>query len=89
MLKKKRHWKYVKINIKIKLENLKFGFFFDLLGHPMRLLYYILDYVPCFTVEYMDKFMLNVVEKMDGLGLKYCENDIDKYYDLPCSFVEF
>ncbi len=55
----------------------------------MRLLYYILDYVPCFTVEYMDKFMLNVVEKMDGLGLKYCENDIDKYYDLPCSFVEF
>ena len=37
MLKKKLRWKYVKINLKIKLENSKFGFFFGLLGHPMGL----------------------------------------------------
>lgn len=35
MLKKKLRWKYLKINLKIKLENLNFGFFFGLLGHPM------------------------------------------------------
>ena len=31
MLKKKLRWKY----LKIKFENLKFGFFFSWLGHPM------------------------------------------------------
>ena len=31
MLKKKLRWKY----LKIKFENLKFGFFFGYLGHPM------------------------------------------------------
>ncbi len=38
MLKKKLRWKYLKINLKIKLQNLNFGFFFSWLGYPMEAL---------------------------------------------------
>jgi hypothetical protein len=32
---KKLRWKYLKTNLKIKFENLKFGLFFGSFGHPM------------------------------------------------------
>ena len=50
MLKKKLRWKYLKINVKIKFENLNFSFFFGWIGHPMGAEIRLESYHECSSV---------------------------------------